>query len=1044
MKIKIYILFLIFFFGNNIYCQNILLDSNNSKIDNFFKLEQNFNANFHQDMVKKKGYKPLSRYVNFMKSRVDSYGKFSDPRHIYNAYRNFNIDKNPAKQSNVIWKEVGPRSPQIGSNKQLSGSGRINCIEFASNDSNLIWAGSASGGLWRSNDRGKSWEVIDFTEFLSMGVSDIAISKANPNILYVATGDADGGSFLGCYSLGIIKTTDGGTTWTVLNTEINYSDGEFISKILINPLDESILYASTSKSIIKSTDAGASWQVLLSGFNFRDLLFKPDDPTFLYATTYSLNDGAFLFFSDDSGRSWFVSKHFPDANRIKLAVTKRAPDRVLALCSDKRSGSFGGLYLSDSYGTAWKKLLDDTLDYNHLVQAQGFFNLVLYFSPFDKDVFFIGGVWLYKGNVKSNVFYALPDLVHVDMHDLKYNPNDSLFYLANDGGIFRFDYDLKNIENVSSNLGITQFYRFGLHPNNPEIIYAGSQDNNIFEYFYNDWNFFWAGDGMECFVDVRDPSLIYYSTQRGMLFNSKYGLFNVGEGELRPWVTSFLMQPLNPDVIYCGFENVWRSTNQGQTFLRISSFSDKLEITSIALSRRDSNIIYASNAKNIYRSSDYGASWTNLFSSKDFITALKTDSDDHLWITIGRFNPESKVLLISNDSLHNHTFNLPNVPINCIEIDTLLNKIYVGTDIGVFEKQKNSTKWEKTGLNLPAVIVKELEIHYGTGTLFAATFGRGLWSFDLFDCNIEKPKLLPPSKRIFCNGENILLKVEDSSNDLEYTWNDGTKGSEKIVSQKGIYYVTARNKSNCIAASDTLFVWKPSKGNISLVLMSPNPICEGDTARLLASFAIEQSIKDYGWSNGTKTLLGKFSQTGNYYFYLLDEYDCFYSSDTVNIFVNPIPQKPTIRKEGNWLYASNGDYFRWYRDDILLNEYEGNSCYISSPGKYEVLIRDTNYCFNYSEALLVKLEGTIENNLQYDVFPNPSDGFYNLELNLVKESDVEIKIYDAIGQLLYEKYIPHFEGYKYESVNLKDYAQSVYYLLIKTKYGSTSKILINQ
>ena len=200
MKAITLILFFALILSSQAPCQTVLLDSHSQPAQNFFQLESNAKNNISIEMSRKKGFKPLNRYVQLMKSRVDSNGFIPNAREILSAYQDFSKNKNPHIQSTGVWQEVGPRSPQLGQNKQLSGSGRINCIEFSKADSNLIWAGSASGGLWKSNDRGNSWEVIDFTEFLSMGVSDIAVSSSDPNTLYVATGDADGSSFLGCYS----------------------------------------------------------------------------------------------------------------------------------------------------------------------------------------------------------------------------------------------------------------------------------------------------------------------------------------------------------------------------------------------------------------------------------------------------------------------------------------------------------------------------------------------------------------------------------------------------------------------------------------------------------------------------------------------------------------------------------------------------------------------------------------------------------------------------------------------------------------------------
>jgi|YNPMSStandDraft_1061717.scaffolds.fasta_scaffold03342_2 hypothetical protein len=1035
----IYIFFLAFSLQNTF--SKIYLIKEEKSPANFFELKENIEKNAPKNIDKQKGFKPVRRLEYLRSFRIDSSGKIPSAMSIFKEHTKF-LSKakiiNPL-QHNQNWQEIGPRSPQRGSNKQLSGSGRINCIAFDPNDSNLIWAGAASSGLWKSTNRGKSWEVVPFTEFLSMGVSDIAISSQNPDIIYVATGDADGSSFFGCYSLGIIKSTDKGQTWEILPTGIEYSQGSFISKLLLHPENDSILYAATSNAIIKTSNGGKHWDVLIDRFNFRDICFKPNDYNVIYATTYSINDGAFLFKSEDGGNSWFIANRWEDASRVKLATTPLESQRLLALCVNKYTSSFGGLYLSDSEGYFWETLLEDTAQYSFLVQAQGFFNLVLEFFPQSRDEFFIGGVWLYRGKLRSNKFIEIPKETHVDMHDIKCNTHDGKIYLANDGGIYRFNSDFSQIENISSNLGITQFYRIGLNPYNPNIFYAGSQDNNVFEYFYNNWQFLIGGDGMECFVSPKNPSLVYSSTQRGTLYNSLYGLLEVPTDERRPWVTPFLYHPAEPGIVLCGYENVWITQDDGKSWEKISNFADSITLNAIAAYYYDRNVIAAANSKNVYLTKDFGKSWEKVFSSNIPITSIKFDVSRNLWVTVGGFQAESKVFVIKDNLIENQTFNLPNVPISCIEIDTTTGIVYIGTDIGVFHKAPMITLWEITGEQLPAVIISELEMHYGTGTLFAATFGRGIWALKLWDCPVEKPVVAVPERVVFCPDENILLEVLNPQPSYEYVWNNGTKGKEILITEKGNYYVSAINLNGCVASSDTVYIWKPDIPKINLFLLSANPICEGDTARLLANYKSLQKIVESGWSDGRIGNLGQFTKAGRYYFWLLDEFSCKYLSDTVEIFVNPRPPKPNITKAGNWLVTDANGNYQWYRNDTLIKDFFGNRCFILQAGKYFLIVRDTNLCFNVSDTVEITFQEKPQANMQIKLNPNIIRNYLNLELNLIEESPFTISIYNSIGQIIYKQDYLSTKGYIYEQIDISSFGQSLYYINITNNFGSINR-----
>lgn len=382
---------------------------------------------------------------------------------------------------------------------------------------------------------------------------------------------------------------------------------------------------------------------------------------------------------------------------------------------------------------------------------------------------------------------------------------------------------------------------------------------------------------------------------------------------------------------------------------------------------------------------------------------------------------------------------MPNVPINCIEIDSTTGIIYIGTDIGVFHKAPSSVIWETTGELLPAVIINELEMHYGTGTLFAATFGRGIWALKLWDCSVDKPIVAVPERVVFCPDESIMLEVLNPNQDYNYIWSDGTKGNKTIILNKGNYYVSAINKNGCVSASDTVYIWKPENPQINLFLLSANPICDGDTARLLANYKSIQKIVQSGWSDGKFGNLGQFTKAGKYHFWLLDEFSCRYSSDTVEIFVNPRPDKPKIQKFGNWLFTDANGNFEWYHNDTLIKDFSGNRCFILQAGKYYLIIRDSNLCSNVSDTLEIIFPAKPQANMQIKLNPNPVQNHLNIELNLLEESPFKITIYNSIGQTIFEQnYLPA-KGYIFEQIDISNFGQSLYYIYVTNNFGSINR-----
>jgi hypothetical protein len=285
-----------------------------------------------------------------------------------------------------------------------------------------------------------------------------------------------------------------------------------------------------------------------------------------------------------------------------------------------------------------------------------------------------------------------------------------------------------------------------------------------------------------------------------------------------------------------------------------------------------------------------------------------------------------------------------------------------------------------------------------------------VWALQLWECPAEKPIVAVPERVVFCPDEEVTLEVLNPVSDYTYIWNTGSRGSSLKVSQSGNYYVSAVRNNGCLAVSDTVYLWKPASPEINLILLTSNPICEGDTAMILAKIQSSQKVLQSGWSNGRIGLLGQFTQAGKFFFWLTDEYNCRYTSSLVEIFVNPLPPKPTIRKNGNWLETDASGTLFWYANDTLIADASGNRCYAFAPGQYYVIVQDANYCKNSSDTLEIRFESSPVANMQVRLAPNPTNELLTLELNLLEESQFEITIYNTLGQEVFLRRYPSRRG----------------------------------
>ena len=190
---------------------------------------------------------------------------------LYKEWLKVKRSKNISNNSSN-WIAKGPiNTPIILSNGKKRGNGRINCIAFDPIDTNIIWVGSPSGGIWKSDDGGNSWST-NTDNLPVIGISHIAINPNNPQIMYVVTGDANGSD---TYSIGILKSIDGGNSWDTTGLSYNILQQNRINKIIINPRYTDSLFVVTNSNIMVSSDAGVNWTSVGITGRWRDIEFKP-------------------------------------------------------------------------------------------------------------------------------------------------------------------------------------------------------------------------------------------------------------------------------------------------------------------------------------------------------------------------------------------------------------------------------------------------------------------------------------------------------------------------------------------------------------------------------------------------------------------------------------------------------------------------------------------------------------------------------------------------------------------------------------------------
>ena len=725
--------------------------TDNTKDATYFDLVESFNQ-YRKDIpyTKGNGYKPYARSIDFLDSRMPENGVFPSTT-LWDEWIKFQTKKG-SSNSVSNWNPLGPFDvPIIQSNGKKRGNGRVNCIAFHPTNVDIFWIGSPGGGLWKTIDGGNNW-TTNTDNLPVLGVSDVIIDPTNTDIMYLATGDDNGGD---TYSIGILKSIDGGMSWDTTGLSYNVNQSIKISKLEMNPNYTDSIFAVTDDNIFVSANGGDNWNIVGPNGRWRDIHYKPGNTNVLYAAKQTSGTSN-IYRSIDGGATWQVSSNgvlTGNKRRPLIAITPANPEVVYALFADNGYG-YHGLYKSVDAGDSWTlqsnspNILGRETDGTG-TGGQSWYDLSLAISTEDENHIYVGGINLWEstdGGVTWNIEASSGSgsnyaYMHVDQHAAEFNPLNNTAYAGNDGGLYKYFNQLNTWIDISDGLEISQFYKLGLSTLSEETLVVGAQDNGTERLSNGIWDAIRGSDGMECIIDHYDDDIIYSTSQYGGLRIT----YNGGDDwdNIKPvnyegsWVTPYKMHPQDNNIIVIGYKAVYRTKNAAATWDSISPLYGDLK--TIALAPSNTDYIYAATYSGLWLTKDEGANWdyikTGLPSGTISDVTVSTNNEDRVFVTMSSFNDGQKVYESTDagDTWTNISgTNLPNLPVNCIVFQSYTNDdLYIGTDIGVFHKDNSMNEWESFNTGLPSVSVRELEIQYSSGKLKAATFGRGVWESDL-------------------------------------------------------------------------------------------------------------------------------------------------------------------------------------------------------------------------------------------------------------------------------------------------------------------------
>ena len=479
-------------------------------------------------------------------------------------------------------------------------SGRISDMENHPTDPMIIYAGSAGGGVWKSNDAGTTFYPIFDDHAQSIGAVELDPNDPD-NTIYVGTGEPWPRNSVSIGD-GLYKSNDGGNNWKKIGLE----NSERIANIIVNPENSNEIYVavlgalwsdSNERGVYKSNDGGETWENILflnNSTGCADLAMDPSNPKILYAsmwefrrTAWSFNSGgdnSALYKSTDGGKNWNkIHNGFPEGKlgRLAIGVSKSNPNTLYTVIESEKNED-KGLYKSTDGGENWEQKNND---FGITVRPFYFSRIVV--DPKDEDIVVKAGLYGSISKDGGETFENLGNM-HADIHDMVFDINNSdIMYVGTDGGVYR-SWNKGVTMEIVENLPLSQFYHISVDNEKPYNIYGGLQDNGSWYgpsfaaggISAKHWNAVGQGDG---FRVLRHPTKnIIYSEMQGAENVWRYDVDNNLVKTIQPlpvdgyeeyrfnWNTPIETSKNNSDRLYIGSQYVHRSNDTGNTWEIIS------------------------------------------------------------------------------------------------------------------------------------------------------------------------------------------------------------------------------------------------------------------------------------------------------------------------------------------------------------------------------------------------------------------------------------------------------------------------------------------
>ncbi|HYE87694.1 MAG TPA: hypothetical protein VEA16_15130, partial [Vicinamibacterales bacterium] len=681
-------------------------------------------------------------------------------------------------------------------------SGRVDDLAVLESNPAVFYVGTASGGLWKTVNNGTTWTTLfdDLDDVVSIG--DIAINPNNAETVWVGSGENNNRQS-GSWGNGVYKSIDGGRTWK----NMGLASSKHIARIIVDPVDHDVVYvaalgslwgAGGDRGIYKTTDGGLTWtriHFVNDDTGATELVMDPSDNKVLYAATYQRRRatwgfnggglGSAMWKSSDAGRTWTkLTQGVPGGplGRIGMDVYRSNPNILYARIEHEKES---GTYRSDDAGKSWRKMSDTNPRPMYFSQIR--------IDPNNDLRIYVLGVQIHISDDGGKTWIENGAL-HSDHHAMWINPKNSNHIIdGNDGGV-GISWDKGATWEAIYNMDLGQFYHVTYDMETPYNVCGGLQDNYTWcgpsavrsrTGIANDqWFQIHGGDGFEAQIDPKNSRIIYAESQDGNI--SRIDKVSNERKTIRPlpargeapyrwnWNTPILMSPHDPATIYVGANFVFKSTDRGHSWTKISpdlttqtdrdglrlmgmtgkettiARNDGVQsygnIVQLVESPKTAGVLYAgTDDGQVHMTRDGGKTWTNITTrfpgvpKNAYVSRLSASAHDvnvvYATFDNHRADDYGTYVYASVDGGNNFRSIGEGIPkghtITAMAEDpTNPSVLYSGSEFGLFVSPDRGGSWTRIKSNLPTVPIHEIVIHPRDNDMIVATHGRSIWILD--------------------------------------------------------------------------------------------------------------------------------------------------------------------------------------------------------------------------------------------------------------------------------------------------------------------------